>query len=707
MHQKLARYGRFAARRPIRVIVAWLICMIAIGVSGVVVGQSTDDTITLPGSESAQAQSIRNADFPETAKGGGSVVLTSDAVDFRTTDGQADLARISAAVGQVAHVTQASAAPTAVSPDGKTAFISVSFDLESRAITKPIAQATLDAATASAPEHVSTLPGGQIATVLAHQDTHRSELIGIVAAAIILLISLGAAAAMALPILSALLGLLLGMASIALFSQFSPIPTVSGTIATMLSLGVGIDYALFLLTRYRTARSDGLQIPDAVGAAVSRAGSAVLFAGVTVIIALSGLWLAGVPFLGSLSWVASVGVLGAMLTCLGLLPAILGLLGDKIERWALPKRSQAKTPPGMWERLGAATSRRPWLFTIASLAILAAIAAPALMLQLGQTDDGNAPASQVTRQSYDALKEGFGPGINGPLLVVADLRGASETSSASDLKNITAALSAAPGVKAVNGPQISKDASAAQWTVIPTTAPSDPETATLVTELRDRTLPAAQGDLVALVGGQTAAKADFAEIISSHLIEIILVVIAASAVLLLFAFRSIVIPLTAAAMNVVSILAAYGVLVFVFQEGHGVGLIGLDAAVPIEAFVPLMLFAVLFGLSMDYQVFLLSAVQEGWHHFGDNRRAVVAGLGSTGRVITSAALIMMSVFVSFVPNPDPTIKMFGLGMAVAVLIDATVVRGLLVPALMTLFGKANWWLPRSLDWRLPQINLEG
>lgn len=707
MHQALAAYGRFAARHPLRVIAIWLFFMVAIGVSGVLVGQATDNTITLPGSESAKAQDIRNADFPDTAKGSGSIVFTSTSVDFRTSAGQADLQRVTDSVRQAQHVTQAVVGANSVSSTGDTAFISVSFDLDSRAITKPIAQATLDAAVSHAPPQVSVLPGGQIATVLARQDTHSSELIGIVAAAIILLIALGTAVAMALPIVSAVLGLLLGMAGIALLSQLSPIPTVSGTIATMLSLGVGIDYALFLVTRYRSARLEGTTVAESVGAAVSRAGSAVLFAGVTVIVALSGLWLAGVPFLGSLSWVASVGVLGAMLTCLLLLPAVIGLLGDRIERGALPKRSRTTARPGGWERIGEATSRRPWLSALASLLILGVIASPTLLLQLGQTDDGNAPSSQLTRQSYDALKNGFGAGANGPLLVVMELHTSAGTASSQQLKNITTALSAEPGVKSVAGPQLSTNGNAAQWTVIPTTAPSDPATATLVTQLRDHTLPASEGGFSALVGGQTAAKADFAAIIAAHLVEIILVVVAASSVLLFFAFRSFVIPLTAAAMNLVSVLAAYGVLVFVFQEGHGIRLTGLDAKVPIEAFVPLMLFAVLFGLSMDYQVFLLSAIQEQWHRFGDNRRAVVAGLGSTGRVITSAALIMMSVFISFVPNPDPTVKMFGLGMAVAVLIDATVVRGLLVPALMTLLGRANWWLPRRIDRVLPRMTIEG
>lgn len=697
----LAKYGHFAARRPIIVIAVWAACMVLVGAAAVVVGQARDDTVTLPGSESAQVQDIRSTHFATTSKGSGSIVVASDSLDLRTSEGSAELQRMSQSVAKVAHVTQVSASPSTVSQDGSIAYLAVSLDLYSREITKPVAQDVLDAAANSAPDGVSVLPGGQLAVTLAHQDTHSSEVIGLVAAAIVLLLSMGTAVAMSVPIGSAIVGLLVGMAGIAVLSQLSPIPTVAGTIATMLSLGVGIDYALFLVTRFRELRRDGRSVPDAVSTALARSGSAVLFAGITVMIALSGLWLAGVPFLGSLSWVAAIGVLGAMLTCLLLLPAVLGLLGDRLERWPLRRRLpwrplQRADSHGLWERIGVVTTRHPWVSIVASLVLLGVLAAPATLLQLGQTDDGNAPANQVTRQSYDTLEQGFGPGINGPLIVVADVDAASSDSAASSFGVITAALKQTPGVQSVAGPQLSADRRAVQWTVIPTTAPSNPGTASLVAELREHTLPAAQGNLDLLVGGQTAAKADFAQIISARLVPIILAVIAASAVLLLVAFRSIAIPLTAAAMNVVSIVAAYGVLVFVFQEGHGIRFTGLDGPVPIEAFVPLLLFAVLFGLSMDYQVFLLSAIQEQWQRFGDNRRAVIAGIGGTGRVITSAALIMVCVFISFIPTPDPVVKMFGLGMAVAVLVDATIVRGLLVPALMALLGRANWWAPRWL-----------
>lgn len=711
MHTLLERYGVFAASHPWRVVVVFLAVVGLVAGFGLGWGQSTDDTVTLPGSESTAAQDLLNSAFPDSAKGSGTIVFSGDAGAFSSSDGTAALQSLAGSIAADDHVTQAVLLPTAISSDGSVAYISVSFDVETREVTPAIAQPVLDTATDGAPSGATVLPGGQIATTLAAEPTHGAELVGLIAAAIILLLSLGTAVAMALPIFSALLGLVFGLGAIALLSRLDAIPTVSGTIAAMLSLGVGIDYSLFLITKFRTVRATGAPIPVAAGRAMASSGSAIVFAGVTVMVALAGLVLAGVPYLNSLAWVAAAGVACALLTCLILLPAVLGLLGDGIERLALPRRAARRQKPGVWHRIGAATSKRPWWSLAGSVVVLGALAFPVTALQLGQTDDGNDPTDQVTRQSYDVLSDAFGAGVNGPLLVIAALPTPepSDQSVAADpaLAALTTAFGSTDGVASVVGATVSDDGTAAQWSVIPTTAPSDPKTATLVETLRNTVIPGAEGDLDPLVGGQTAAKADFAGIIDSSLLTVIIAVIAASAVLLFFAFRSLAIPLTAAAMNVVSILVAYGVLVFVFQQGNGIQLTGLDAAVPIEAYVPLLLFAVLFGLSMDYEVFLLSAIQESWHSFADNRRAVVHGIGSTGRVITSAALIMVSVFISFVPNPDPVVKMFGVGLAVAVLVDATLVRGVLVPAVMTVLGRANWWLPAWLDKRMPHLTIEG
>jgi len=709
MHTVLERYGVFAATHAWRVIVLFLAAVALVAGFGLGIGQTTDDTVTLPNSDSTSAQDLLNSSFPTTAKGSGTIVLSGEAGAFSSANGSAALQSLAAGIAADSHVTQA--VPAAVSSDGSVAYISVSFDVTTREVTPAIAQPVLDTATAGAPAGSTVLPGGQIATTLAAEPTHGAELVGLVAAAIILLISLGTAVAMALPILSALLGLVFGLGTIALLSLLDAIPSVSGTIAAMLSLGVGIDYSLFLITKYRSVRSSGAPVPVAVGRAMAASGSAIVFAGVTVMVALAGLVLAGVPYLDSLAWVAAAGVACAMLTCLILLPAVLGLLGDRIERLKIPSRAARRDTPGLWQRIGAATSKRPWFSLAGSLVVLAALALPVTALQLGQTDDGNDPTSQVTRQSYDVLSDAFGAGVNGPLLVIAALptpEPAGQSVPADPaLAALTTALGSTDGVASVAGPTVSGDGTAAQWSVIPTTGPSDPKTATLVQTLRSTVIPGAQGDLHPLVGGQTAAKADFAGIIDANLLTVIIAVVAASAVLLFFAFRSVAIPVTAAAMNVVSILVAYGVLVFIFQDGNGIQITGLDAPVPIEAYVPLLLFAVLFGLSMDYEVFLLSAIQESWHTFADNRRAVVHVIGSTGRVITSAALIMVSVFISFVPNPDPVVKMFGVGLAVAVLVDATLVRGVLVPAVMTVLGRANWWLPRSLDRRMPHLTIEG
>jgi len=678
MHTLLERYGVFAATHPWRVVALFLAAVALVAGFGLSIGQTTDDTVTLPNSESTAAQDLLNSAFPDTAKGSGTIVFSGDAGAFSSPDGTAALQSVATSIAADKHVTQAVLQPTAVSSDGSVAYINVSFDVETREVTPAIAQPVLDTATKDAPSGATVLPGGQIATTLAAEPTHGAEVVGLIAASIILLLSLGTAVAMALPILSALLGLVFGLGAIALLSRLDAI---------------------------------GALVPVAAGRAMASSGSAIVFAGVTVMVALAGLILAGVPYLNSLAWVAATGVLCAMLTCLLLLPAVLGLLGDGIERLALPRRAARREKPGLWHRIGAATSKRPWLSLGASVVVLGALAFPVTTLQLGQTDDGNDPTDQVTRQSYDVLSDAFGAGVNGPLLVIASLP-TPEPSGQSvpadpALADLTTAFGSTDGVASVVGATVSDDGTAAQWSVIPTTAPSDPATATLVETLRNTVIPGAQGDLDPLVGGQTAAKADFAGIIDTNLLTVIIAVIAASAILLFFAFRSVAIPLTAAVMNVVSILVAYGVLVFVFQEGNGIQLTGLDAPVPIEAYVPLLLFAVLFGLSMDYEVFLLSAIQESWHSFADNRRAVVHGIGSTGRVITSAALIMVSVFISFVPNPDPVVKMFGVGLAVAVLVDATLVRGVLVPAVMTVLGRANWWLPAWLDKRMPHLTIEG
>jgi RND superfamily putative drug exporter len=480
----------------------------------------------------------------------------------------------------------------------------------------------------------------------------------------------------------------------------------------MIGLGVGIDYSLFVITRHRENLADGLDVVDSIGRTNATAGQSVLFAGTTVVIAICGLALAGVPFVASLGFATAVVVAVAVCAALTLMPALLGLVGRHINSWELPwtKRRQAEVRAGdarptFWARWADRVGRRPWPYLVVSLIALLALAAPLVSIRLGQTDAGTLPKSSTQRQAYDLLSQGFGPGFNGPLSIVVELPAPADQAV---MPRLLPAVSADRDVATVSPPVLSPSGKTALVTAVPKTAPQDAATTALVHRLRDSVLPAATrgSGATALVTGSTAVFIDLSARIASRLPVFIAVVVALSFILLMVVFHSIFVPLKAAVMNVLSICAAYGVVVAVFEWGWGKGLIGLHQTVPIVSFVPMMMFAILFGLSMDYEVFLLSRIRERWMATGDSHRSVVEGLASTARVITSAAVIMVSVFASFLLVDDPTVKMIGLGLAVAVLVDATLIRMVLVPATMTLLGAANWWLPKSLDRVLPHIDFE-
>ncbi|WP_028193225.1 MMPL family transporter [Salinispora pacifica] len=720
MRTALYSYGRLAARRPWQLLTAWLLVAAAVVGTWVMVGTSIDDGITIPGSDSSRAQEIQNAVFPASALGNGTLVFHDPESSVTAPEGRAAIEASLLAVRDVEGVTQVvppfpqeSGQPAPrISADGHTAYAQVYFDVPPAALSEQDADRVLAAATPAVDAGLEVLPGGQLAQAAAGDPGHRSELIGLAVAAVVLLVALGAAAAMALPLLSALVGLVLGLAAIGLLSQVGAIPDIATTVASMISLGVGIDYALFIVVRYRTARQEGQSHERALGVAVATAGAAVLFAGATVAVGLGGLLLAGLPLLTSLGWTAAVAVGLSVVAAVGVLPAVLGVVGSRLDVGALPRRRAEKaSKAGWWHRIGERTARRPWLAVVGSLMVLAVFIAPVAALELGQQDGGHDPVGTPTRQSYDLLESAFGPGVNGPLLVVADLGDTAQTDLATVQRQalaLSAALADVPGVQSVQGPRVSTDGSGALWQVVPTTAPSDPATGDLVTQLREEILPPLATDGTQLhVGGQTAAKIDFTDQVAERLPLVLAVVIALSFLLLVVLFRSFVIPLTAALMNLLSVGAAYGILTFAFAEGHLTGLLGLDGPVPIESYIPLILFAILFGLSMDYEVFLVSSIAERWHAVRDNRRAVVTGLGSAGRVVTAAALIMFSVFISFAGQDNPLIKMFGVGLGVAVLLDAVVVRGFLVPGIMVLLGRANWWFPRWLDRLVPRVDLEA
>ncbi len=544
---------------------------------------------------------------------------------------------------------------------------------------------------------------------------HADE-IGLLAAVIILLFVFGTVVAAFLPLSIALIGVTIATLILTVIATVLTVGTVAPILGTMIGIGVGIDYSLLIVSRFRQERDDGLEVHDAIGVAIGTAGSASLFAGMCVAIALCGLYIAGVPYVSTLGFSAAMFVAVMVVAALTLLPALLGILGPHIDRLrVLPKRKRVKAEgTGFWYRWGHEVARRAWWFVVASLIVLLLLATPMLSMRLGFTTDADADAGSTQRTAYDLISDGFGSGQNGPLLLTISLPNATSADAAAELaaaEKLLMAVEATKGVESVSPPLTNPAKDAAVALAVPSTAPNAPATQQLIRTLRSDVIPGAtKGTVLAgrvYVGGVTAELVDLTDRINARLIWCIGAVVLAAFFLLMMVFRSILVPLKAAIMNLLSIGAAYGVIVAVFQWGWGKGVIGLHETIPIVAFVPLMMFAILFGLSMDYEVFLLSRIREEYNASGNNREAVAIGLAKTARVITSAALIMIAVFLSFVTSPEPTVKMIGLGLAVAVAVDATIVRLMLVPATMELLGNANWWLPGPLARVLPHINVEG
>jgi RND superfamily putative drug exporter len=588
-----------------------------------------------------------------------------------------------------------------------------------------------------------------------------SELLGLAFAVVILIVTFGSVLAMGLPISVALGGIGVGASLLILLSNLVTMPDFATTLGVMIGLGVGIDYALFIVTRYREQLRAGHTVEESVGIAVDTSGRAVAFAGLTVVISLLGMTLMGVSFVTGLGVGASTVVLVTMLASLTLLPALLGFAGERVEvtRWRgliaaglvsvalvgaglgvqpllvglplavvvllvagvvllagladtpLRRKVTRKEPKDLRDTTSYRWSRqvqaRPWTMVLASAAFLLVLAIPVTGMHLGFADEGNNPPGTTNRQAYDLLAEGFGPGFNGPLTLVATVDG---QEGLADTGKVTDELKATDGVAFVSppAPNDPQDPTAVVWKVIPTTAPQDEATTTLVKHLRDDVLPEATAgtNLDVLVTGFVAVTVDFSDYLAGRLLLFFTVVLALSFILLMVVFRSLLVPLKAVVMNLLSISAAYGVLVAVFQWGWGKDVFGIEPA-PIEPFMPMILFAIVFGLSMDYEVFLLSRIREEWVRTGDSKTSVADGLAATARVITAAAAIMVFVFGSFLLEDTRIIKMMGFGLALAVLLDATVVRMVLVPATMELLGDRNWWLPGWLDRLLPHVNVEG
>ena len=709
MSRLLYRLGHFSGRHPWRVLGTWILIAVAAFALNSSIGGASNDTFTLPGAESQRAADALNDRFPSQSVYTSQVVLHADEGLTTRTAKQAIDAGVTA-LADVPHVVDVSnpfdARGPTVSTDGRTAFTTVAFDTDKIAL--PEYEAAHSATKAMRDAGIQVEYNGLLGYAKGEQEPG-SEMIGVGVAIIVLAIAFGSLVAMSLPIAVALIGLLVGTSAIGILSGVMTVPSITLIVASMLGLGVGIDYALFILARHRQNLDDGMTVPEAVGRANATAGLSVLFAGVTVVVAIAGLQVSGIPMLTMMGWGSALMVAIVMLAAVTLLPGLLGLAGRKVNSLRVPlvKQKPANNPRSKSGRWAAKVVAKPVRYGMVAVVLLGVLAAPVVALRIGFSDDGNAAPASTLRKSYDLLAEGFGPGFNGPIQVSVEVDGSSDDEAA--LRDIGTALADDPGIASVSEPALSPGGDLAVIVATPTTSPQDVETTTLVDRLRSDVLPAAaEGhDVEPMVTGGTAFGVDISDRLQSRMLLFIGAVIGLSFLVLMVVFRSVLVPLKAAALNVISIGAAYGVLVAVFQWGWGASLIGIEETVPINPLAPMLMFAILFGLSMDYEVFLLSRVREQYLKHRDPKRAVVEGVGSTARVITSAALIMISVFGAFVLSSDVTTKLFGVGLGVAVLLDVTLVRMVLVPAAMSLLGDRAWWLPQSLDRILPSIDLEG
>jgi RND superfamily putative drug exporter len=702
--RRLARLAETAYLRRRTVVAAWLLAAVAVfALSSSYAGEYSAD-YSAHGSDSDQAQQLLDSSFPARAGQSIDVVVRTDG-PVTSPDTRAAIDGMLADVAAVPHVVGVVSPFDQVSPDGRTALGSIALDVPfSDAMVVADAKRVIAAAEDASGPGRRVEVGGAIA--VAEITEVSSEAIGLAAAAVILLVTFGTVVAAGLPIATAVLGLGMGAALIGLLTRVIDIPDWGPQLAAMMALGVGIDYVLLMLTRYREFLAEGLPPEEATVATVESAGRAVLVAGTTVVISMFGLFATDLNYMQGAAVATIASVLVIMLAAVTLVPALLGFSGRNIDRLRLPgarHRSAAGSP--VWRRWAQLVQRRAWPAALAGVAITLALAIPFLDVRFGFPDFGNSPEDQSSRQTYDLVSDGFGPGANGPLLVVATLDGG----GAGALRDLGARLEATPGVASVAPAVRSPGSTAALFTVVPTTSPQDPATERVVEAVRDDVVPASLVDGITdiHVGGATAMSVDTTKDITGTLPLLVGGVVGLSFLLLLFVFRSVAIAVKAAVMNILSIGAAYGVVALALQGGWFGQLIGIDTATPLPAFVPVLMFAILFGLSMDYEVFLLSRIREHWLRSHDNAYAVAEGLASTARVITAAAAIMVAVFSAFVLSADVILKVLGVGLATAILVDATVVRLLLVPAVMQLLGEVNWWLPAWLDKRMPEFHVEG
>ncbi|MFC7360410.1 MMPL family transporter [Nocardioides astragali] len=693
MSNLLYRLGRSAATRPWVAIGAWVVLALVVITSSVAFGRDLEESFEAPGLDSYQAAELLAE--AQADEGG----ITAHVV-LEAQDAAAQLAPVEAALEALPRVLTTT---SNVSPDGDIALVRVQYPAIEHLDASDLDNLK-DAVADLRDESSLTLEtGGDLFFAFEEAPTGLGEVAGIVVAMVVLLIAFGSFVAMGLPIGMALFGLVIGVTSMKLVTYLIDIPAWAPQLAAMVGLGVGIDYALFLVTRHREHLALGMPVAEAAGRALATAGQAVIFAGGTVVVAILGLLVAGIPFVTGGGVAISAMVLVMVLASVTLLPALLGLAGHRING----RRRTPHMPSTGWYRWGAHVTRNATAYLAGGAVLMIALAAPVLALNLGFPDDGTKPESRTERRAYDLIADGFGPGANGPLVIAVDIsQGAGTSDQLSVVAPLAAAIAADPGITSVGDPTIDLTAGVATLVAQPTTSPQDEATQETVARLRSEVFPTVLDGSAATahVGGQTATFADLGDRVQERMLRFVVAVLLLSFLLLMVLFRSVLVPLKAVVLNLLSVGAAYGVLVMVFQWGWAAGLIGVESTVPIVSFIPLFMFAILFGLSMDYEVFLLSRVREEYRRHGDNTRAVIAGIAGTGRTITAAALIMVAVFSGFVLGSDPVVKMMGVGLATAIFLDATVVRLVLVPATMKLLGIANWWLPGWLDRLLPELD---
>ncbi|ETA01597.1 putative RND superfamily drug exporter [Frankia sp. CcI6] len=710
----MASLARWCFRHRRLVLFLWIVALLGLGGISQVAGSSYKDAFSLPGTDSQKAIDLLQRDFPAASGDSATIVLHSDktritnrAISDRASEMLGELAKVPHVTGITSPYGPRGAAQ--ISKDGHTAFATVDFDLQGIELPKDDIQRFVDTARGYGGDDLQVEATGQIVSIIEQQQQSYSELIGIIAAAIILFVAFGSLLAVTLPLITAIMALGVGSILIILLSHILTIAEFSPVLATLIGLGVGIDYALFIVNRHRIGLRAGKSPEEATVTAVNTSGRAVLFAGMTVCIALLGMFALGVSFLYGVAISAAVAVAMTMTAAVTLLPALLGFYGMKVLNRRDRRRLAEEGPvhestSGFWWHWAKRLEGRPQLFAVVSAVVIAVIAIPFLSLRLGSSDLGNGDTAKTTKRGYDLLAEGFGPGFNGPFSIVAEIHSPQDTAS---LRAVVAAARATPGVASVSAPRPSPNGQAAIATLYPTTSPQAEATSKLLNQLRDHVIPQAnQAGTGIYVGGITATFEDFSSTLSGKLPLFIGIVVLLAFLLLVAVFRSLLVPLTASLMNLLAVGAAFGVVVAVFQWGWGASLFSISGG-PVEAFIPVILFAILFGLSMDYEVFLVSRMHEEWTARRDNRIAVSLGQAETGRVISAAGAIMILVFASFILGDERVIKLMGLGLSTAILIDAFIIRTVLVPSLMHIFGTANWWVPAWLDRVLPRISVES